>query len=132
MGERVRGMYQLGVRRRFRARHFLLNAGGGPESQVHAHDYMAQIALEGPRLQESGYLVDIIQVEDILDGFVARYRDQVLNELPEFKDLNPSIEHFARILCTNFSDALTGDNLCRIVVQIWENDDEWSSYSLDR
>jgi hypothetical protein len=41
--------------------------------------------------------VDIVNVEHALNTLVANFRDQTLNDLPQFAGLNPSIEHFTRI-----------------------------------
>ena len=54
--------------------------------------------LEGQELDQHGYLVDIVDVEKHLDEIVNYYREQMLNDKPEFAGLNPSIENFSRIL----------------------------------
>ena len=77
-----------------------------------------------------GYLVDIVAVERELDAIVGQYRDKTLNDLPEFNGLNPSIEHFTRIVCEALARRLTLPNLDAIRVKIWENDIAWASYRL--
>jgi 6-pyruvoyltetrahydropterin/6-carboxytetrahydropterin synthase len=67
-------------------------------------------------------------VADGLDRLVNFYRDKTLNELPEFKDLNPSIEHFARILCQNLAAHIPTDQLDALSVKIWENDMAWAEF----
>jgi len=52
------------------------------------------------------------------------------NELPEFEGLNPSIEHFARILCRSLAGRLKAPNLAAITVKIWENEIAWARYRL--
>ena len=91
-------MYILAVKRDFVARHFLVGGDWGAENELHSHHYQVEVQLEGKILDEHGYLVDIVAVEAHLDELVAYYRDQTLNDLPEFAGLNPSIEHFARLL----------------------------------
>ena len=91
-------MYTLAVQRDFIARHFLVGGDWGKENQLHSHHYQLEVQLEGKDLNEHGFLVDIVALEAHLDELVAYYRDQTLNELPEFAGLNPSIEHFARLL----------------------------------
>lgn len=122
-------MYRVAVRRAFTARHFLIGGDFGAENDLHAHDYVAEVVLEGPELDRFGYLVDISRVEEILNALVARYRDHTLNDFPEFAGLNPSIEHFSRIMHGAFSDALGASNLHRVVMVIWENGDAWASYT---
>jgi 6-pyruvoyltetrahydropterin/6-carboxytetrahydropterin synthase len=123
-------MYELMVRRDFVAQHFLTVPNCGPENEWHSHHFEVEVLLEGPELTEHGYLVDITEVEAALDGIVDRYRDATLNDLPEFDGLNPSIEHFARIVCTSLQDRLSAGALESITVKIWEDEDAWASYSL--
>ena len=91
--------YTLAVKRDFVARHFLFGGDWGAENQLHSHHYQVEVQLEGRTLDKHGYLVDIVAVEAHLEELVAYYRDQTLNDLPEFAGLNPSIERFARLLC---------------------------------
>ena len=97
-------MYTLGVRRDFIARHFLIGGDWGPENFPNSHHYVLELQLEGRQLDQHGYLVDIVDVEKHLDEIVNYYKEQMLNDKPEFAGLNPSIEHFARILATSLSD----------------------------
>jgi 6-pyruvoyltetrahydropterin/6-carboxytetrahydropterin synthase len=56
----------------------------------------------------------------------------MLNEKPEFAGLNPSIEHFARILCVSLSERIKAKNILKIKVVLWENDSAWAAFSVDR
>lgn len=122
-------MYQLMVRRDFVAQHYLTVPNCGSENEWHSHHFDLEVLIEGEDLTEHGYLVDIVEVEDILDAIVDRYRDATLNDLPEFEGLNPSIEHFSRIVCTSFKDQLQTDHLDTITVKIWEDEEAWASYT---
>lgn len=124
-------MYTLAVERDFVAQHFLIGGDWGPENQWHSHHYRLELQLEGPELDRHGYLVDIVDVEEKLDRVVAYYKDKTLNELPEFEALNPSIEHFCRIVAHQLCDTLDADNtanMSALTVKIWENEIAWASY----
>lgn len=125
-------MYTLGVRREFIARHFLIGGDWGPENFPNSHHYILELQLEGVELDQHGYLVDIVNVETHLDDVVGYYREQMLNEKPEFADLNPSIEHFARILATTLNEKITAKNIIGLKVVLWENDSAWAAYRVDR
>jgi 6-pyruvoyltetrahydropterin/6-carboxytetrahydropterin synthase len=125
-------MYTLAVRRDFVAQHYLIGGDWGPENQTHSHHYVIELRLEGAELDRHGYLVDIVDVEARLNQLVAHYRDRVLNDLPEFAGLNPSIEHFARILATSLSGQIAAPNIRSVAVTIWENDIAWASYRAER
>lgn len=123
-------MYQLMVRRDFVAQHYLTVPDCGPENEWHSHHFDVEVLMEGDTLTENGYLVDIVEVEKVLDTLVDRYRDATLNDLPEFEDLNPSIEHFARLFCTSFCKQLDPERLRSTTVKIWEDENAWASYTV--
>lgn len=121
-------MYTVAVKRDFVAQHYLIGGDWGAENEWHSHHYAVEVQLEGPTLDEHGYLVDIIEIEKGLDALVSRYRDQTLNDLSEFEGLNPSIEHFSRIFCQALAAHLQAATVSAVVVKIWENDIAWASY----
>ncbi len=125
-------MYTLAVRRDFIARHFLIGGDWGPENYPNSHHYVLELQLSGAELDQHGYLCDIVDVEKQLDEVVAYYREQMLNEKPEFEALNPSIEHFARILAVALDERINAPNIIALKVVLWENEVAWASYELSR
>jgi len=125
-------MYTLGVRRDFIARHFLIGGDWGSENYPNSHHYILELQLEGRELDRHGYLVDIVDVEKHLDEIVNYYREQMLNDKPEFAGLNPSIEHFARILATSLSERIIAANISTVKVVLWENESAWAAFRVDR
>ncbi|HEY9073375.1 MAG TPA: 6-carboxytetrahydropterin synthase [Desulfobaccales bacterium] len=124
-------MYTLAVERSFIARHFLVGGDWGPENQLHSHQYHLELKIEGQTLNEHGFLVDIVALEAHLDELVAYYTDQTLNELPEFAGLNPSIEHFARLLGQELLNRIK-DPLHALTAKVWEDDIAWAAYREER
>lgn len=125
-------MYTLGVKRDFIARHFLIGGDWGPENFPNSHHYVLELQLHGKELDQHGYLVDIVDVNNHLDEIVNYYKEQMLNEKPEFAGLNPSIEHFARILATSLNERIRAANITAIKVLLWENEGAWSAYEVQR
>jgi 6-pyruvoyltetrahydropterin/6-carboxytetrahydropterin synthase len=125
-------MYELGIKRDFIAKHFLIGGDWGPENLPNSHHYVLELKLEGRELDQHGYLVDIVDVNKHLDEIVNYYKDQMLNERPEFAGLNPSIENFARILATSLSERISARNISEIKVVLWENESAWAAYELKR
>ena len=125
-------MYTLGVRRDFIARHFLIGGDWGPENFPNSHHYVLELQLEGKELDQHGYLVDIVDVEKQLDEIVQYYKDQMLNDKPEFAGLNPSIEHFSKILAMSLSERIQAKNISALKVVLWENESAWSAFRVER
>jgi 6-pyruvoyltetrahydropterin/6-carboxytetrahydropterin synthase len=125
-------MYTLAVRRHFIARHYLIGGDWGPENYPNSHHYVLELRLRGAELDPHGYLVDIVQVEKVLSELVIYFAEKMLNDLPEFRGLNPSLEHFARIMATAIGERITAANIVSIKVVLWENESAWASYSVKR
>lgn len=123
-------MYTLRVSQDFIAQHYLTVPDCGPENEWHSHHFEVEVLLRGDTLNENGYLIDIVEVEEALTNLSERYRNATLNDLPEFEGLNPSIEHFSRIICQSIEDEIMTDNLDEIAVRVWENDVAWAGYSM--
>jgi 6-pyruvoyltetrahydropterin/6-carboxytetrahydropterin synthase len=125
-------MYTIAVKRDFVAQHYLIGGDWGAENEKHSHHYQIELELEGRDLDQHGYLVDIVDIETQLEALVHRYRDRCLNDLPEFQGLNPSIEHFSRILCQSLSTHVQASNIQVIAVKLWENEIAWAAYRMGR
>lgn len=125
-------MYSVAVRRDFIAQHYLIGGDWGAENHPHSHHYQVELQLQGTQLDKHGYLVDIVDIERHLDELISSYRDQTLNLLPEFSGLNPSIEHFSRILCQQMNNRIQAGNILAITITLWENAIAWASYRLER
>jgi len=125
-------MYTLAVRRDFIARHFLIGGDWGPENFPNSHHYVLELQLKGDELDRHGYLCDIVEVEKNLDEVIGYYKEQMLNDKLEFKDLNPSLENFARILATSLSDCIQAKNITTLRVKLWENENAWAAFVVKR
>jgi len=121
-------VYALSVARDFVAQHYLTVPDPGPEGEVHSHRYRAEVRFSGPELGEYGYLVDIDAVEAVLDDLEDRYRDTLLNDLPEFEGRNPSVERFARHFADRVASRTPTEVPTDLRVRMWEDDDAWASH----
>ena len=124
-------MYELSIQRDFIAQHYLIGGDWGAENQLHSHHYNLEVRIRGPELNEHGYLLDIVDFSEQLEAVVEQYQDRTLNDLPEFEGLNPSIEHFARLIFQALADHISEPSQ-NIVVRIWEDDIGWASYTAQR
>ncbi|WP_049972349.1 6-pyruvoyl trahydropterin synthase family protein [Haladaptatus cibarius] len=121
-------MYEVTVSKPFVAQHYLTVPNPGPEGELHSHRYGAEIRLRGESLNEFGYLVDLDRLRESLDDTIAYYRDETLNDLPEFEGLNPSVEHFARLFCDRVLAGIDAPEVSEIEVTLREDDDAWASF----
>jgi len=123
-------MYTVAVTRDFIANHFLVGGDWGRENSIHAHHYVVEISVESDTLNRHGYLVDIVDLEGALDRVVEDFRDSLLNDKPAFEGLNPSLEHFSRIIAECLVPLLQEKPSGSLTVKLWENRTCWAAYRL--
>ena len=121
-------MYTVAVTQDFIARHFLIGGDWGNENFPHAHHYVAEVSIEAEQLDKHGYLVDIVEIEAGLKQVVDYFRDSLLNEKDEFAGLNPSIEHFSRIICEKLISLISPPGSGSLTVKLWENATCWAAF----
>jgi 6-pyruvoyltetrahydropterin/6-carboxytetrahydropterin synthase len=120
-------IYRVAVRRDFEARHFLIGGEWGSENALHAHPYAVEVCLEGTRLNEHGYLVDITAIEASLDRILGRIAGTTLNDLPEFAGLNPSVERLAELFCRSVLAEIAATVLSAVSVKVFESGSAWAA-----
>jgi len=129
-------LYQLCLLREFTARHYLVGGDWGSENREHAHRYKLEWELGAVVLDDDGFLIDLTVLEKALVHIVEGITDQVLNDLPAFRERNPSLERFAHYL----SDQLVGfldqaDPTARIqhsIIRLWESHSAWAAWTQSR
>tara|TARA_R100001143_G_scaffold62321_1_gene65308 strand:+ start:573 stop:950 length:378 start_codon:yes stop_codon:yes gene_type:complete len=121
-------MYKVSVQRNFIAQHYLIGGDWGDENKPHSHQYVLELVIKSEGLDKHGYLVDIVDIEAALDQTVSYFADRMLNETPEFKDLNPSLEHFCRIIWERIDKAIALPGKGELEIRLWENESCWASF----
>jgi 6-pyruvoyltetrahydropterin/6-carboxytetrahydropterin synthase len=122
-------MYNLGMQRKFSARHYLIGGDWGEENIEHVHQYRMELILAKKDLDRHGFLVDIVEMERQLNEVVAGFQGKTLNTLAAFDGINPSIERLATVILDLFKKRLEAFHLDALTVKIWEDDIAWTSLS---
>jgi len=121
-------MYSTTVLTEFVAQHYLTVPDPGPEGEPHSHHFEVELTFRGPELNEYDYVVDIDDARAALRALVERYRDQLLNDLPEFEGYNPSVERFARAVFDRVTEIVTDGTVTELRVRIWEDETAAATY----
>jgi 6-pyruvoyltetrahydropterin/6-carboxytetrahydropterin synthase len=124
-------MFELRVEVSFSAGHALRGYQGKCASP-HGHNYRVQVAVEGPRLNSIGLLMDFGDLKKTLRAVCEKLDHVYLNDLPEFETVNPSAEGVARYVFEEMERRLAsalaeaGAHLKEAVAQ--ETDTAWAVY----
>lgn len=98
-------MYEIDVIREFSAAHSLRDYPGACRN-LHGHNWTVQVFLCADSLDGSGMAVDFRTVKKELDAILSELDHHYLNELPAFREMNPTSENLARHIYQRLSDAL--------------------------
>lgn len=125
-------MFEVGIRNRLRAVHFL-RGDFGEETVPHAHEYLVEWIVRTEGLDENGFSVDIALMEELLHSLVVELDGRTLNDLEFFARRQVSVEHLAMYLQQSLFEALRARSypVAGIVgsrVQVWESDTAWAAH----
>ena len=122
-------MFEVTVEQTFAAGHALRNYKGKCEN-VHGHNFKVQVRIEGQTLDDSGMLVDFLDVKSLLGEILDRIDHQFLNEIPPFDVVNPSAENIAEYFFQELNGKLAETPVpVRIrEVKIWETEIQSATY----
>src|SRR5262245_7905061 len=121
-------MFQVAIQQPLTAFHHLIGGDWGSENQHHSHDYVVEIIVEGEALDRHGYLFDIAELRLHQERVQERYAGANLNELPEFREQNPSVERFAQYYAAELLRGLRLPGATHLTIKIWEDPHTWASY----
>ncbi len=116
------------LRKNFIAQHFLIGKDFGAENKCHSHHYSFELEIEDTKLDSYNFLIDIVEVKARIEQLISYFQDKTLNELPEFKEQNPSLELFSKILWQKFNTYFDLPPSSQITVRLWEDEIAQASY----
>ena len=112
-------MFEVTVRDHIASAH-QLHGYDGPCMHMHGHTWQVEMTVCGDTLNEVGLLADFKILKSKLKQVIMPLDHVVLNDLPAFKDLNPSTENLARHIYRALLPTCAPLRLKQ--VQVWESD----------
>lgn len=97
-------MYELTVESAFEAAHLIKNYPGKC-ANLHGHNWIVEVIVQGEKLNELGILVDFKILKEKLNQILAELDHKYLNELEIFAEQNPTAENLAKEIFDEFSMA---------------------------
>lgn len=122
-----KGIYEVKIISDFAAAHQLRNFRGKCEN-LHGHNWKVEVVLRGTELEGCGVLVDFGEVKQATREILSEVDHLYLNDLPFFKDRNPSSENIARYLFERLSEKLNNENRRLYRVSAWESADASATF----
>jgi 6-pyruvoyltetrahydropterin/6-carboxytetrahydropterin synthase len=103
----------------FAAAHFLRQYHGGCE-QLHGHNYIVRLHMGCDELDSDGMVADFCRLRDVLREVLGRFDHKLINDVPPFDALNPTVEHLARYIAEECAAQLDDARVRVTSCEIWE------------
>ena len=79
--------------------------------KIHGHNYTLDITIKGQPLEDSGFIINISDLKEIVDKYVMKYLDhsQIEQDVEWFKNKQPSTENLVIFIWKQISPHITGN-----------------------
>lgn len=112
-------MYELTIKGDIASAHFLRGYEGKCKD-LHGHTWKVDVVIAGDQLDRIGMVADFAALKMQLREFLTAIDHVCLNDLPYFKEVNPTTENIAKYIYTNFAKTVAPLKLKE--VRVWESD----------
>jgi 6-pyruvoyltetrahydropterin/6-carboxytetrahydropterin synthase len=123
-------MFELRIDESFAAAHNLRGYRGQCEA-LHGHNWKVEVVVRADRLDELGLAIDFQELKAATKSVLASLDHAYLNELPPFKDQNPSSENIARYIFQQVASRVEREGLWVHRITAWESEKACASFIKD-
>lgn len=109
-GGLMAGIFEVYVKSHFSAAHRLVGYPGDC-ARVHGHNWIIEVFVKCTELDNIGIGVDFRDIKAALKTVLSDLDHSDLNELAEFRDMNPTSENIARFLYRKLSQKLNAPQI---------------------
>lgn len=120
-------MYELKIEESFAAAHNLRGYKGQCED-LHGHNWKVELVVHADRLDEIGLAVDFQELKAALHEVLRALDHTYLNDLPPFREANPSSERISQHIFTEMARRVDREGLWVQKVTSWESEKACASY----
>lgn len=120
-------MYEVSVETTFSASHFLKDYNGKCEN-LHGHNWKVKVTASSANINEQGIAIDFTILKQFTENCINQFDHVHLNEIQQFKHLNPTTENIARIIFDELSKAINNNSVRIKKVTVGETEGNYASY----
>jgi 6-pyruvoyltetrahydropterin/6-carboxytetrahydropterin synthase len=120
-------MLDIFIKTHFSGGHHLRDYPGNCE-KPHGHNWKVKVTVRATSLDELGMGIDFKVLKGVVNQVVDELDHEDLNQLPPFRDINPSSEHIAKYLFCQLREKLATDRYNLYSVTVRETDSSGVTY----
>lgn len=98
-------MFELSIKGKIASAHFLRGHEGKCKN-LHGHTWRIEAAIMSDQLDEIGMVADFTVLKRQLKEFLSTIDHICLNDLPFFKEVNPTTENISKYIYIHFADVI--------------------------
>jgi 6-pyruvoyltetrahydropterin/6-carboxytetrahydropterin synthase len=118
-------MFELAIQGDIASAHYVRGYEGKCKD-LHGHTWKIEVTVTGERLNRIGMVEDFAVLKMRLKEFLTGIDHVCLNDLPYFKDVNPTTENLARYVYEHFGQAVAPLKIKE--VRVWESESSSVTY----
>jgi 6-pyruvoyltetrahydropterin/6-carboxytetrahydropterin synthase len=116
-------MYSISVQDSFSSAHNLRGYQGKCE-KLHGHNWKVEAVIRSAKLTSAGMVMDFTEVKKELREILSVLDHGYLNDLPYFKEANPTSEQIATYIFDSLQKAVPA----LFSITVWESDNSQATY----
>lgn len=101
---------------------------GGKCESLHGHNFQVEVTVASSDLSELGLVMDFRDLKAKTQAILESLDHRYLNELPHFKDKNPSSENLAAYIFHELSRQIDTAHQRVSSVSVWESETSQATY----
>lgn len=114
-------MYDLTIIAEFEAAHQLPDYPGKC-SRLHGHNWKIEVTVTGRELNQLGMVMDFKDLKSEVGQVIDTLDHYYLNDLPAFKEVNPTAENIAKYIYDALAEKPVFQNNIKVrCVEVWES-----------
>ncbi len=121
------GIFEIYVKTHFSAAHSL-EGYPGDCARVHGHNWLIEIYVKCTELDKIGIGIDFRSIKKVIKNVISDVDHYNLNEIPAFKNINPTSENIARYLYVQLKDRINSYTVTIYKVKLLETQSAGAFY----
>lgn len=122
-------MYEVTIKKSFSAAHTLKI--GGKCEDLHGHNFVVEVTVSTRELDSEEIVIDFRLLKRWTNEILEEFDHKYLNDLPLFKNINPTSENIARIVYEKITEMIDKPGVTISHVRVWESESSRATFRGD-
>jgi 6-pyruvoyltetrahydropterin/6-carboxytetrahydropterin synthase len=122
--------FEISTEETFSAAHMIAGYQGDC-SRLHGHNWKVRATVRAPKSADTGLTFDFRKLRTLLKDILGTVDHTVLNDLPPFKNLNPTAETIAEWCFGELERRIDQPGISVYRVEVWESERSCAAFTME-